>query len=97
MIANPNFVDQDDVERMVNDLAASVDDRVCRADYLNAMRSQTEINETLCAETCTARWFWKSGNLSANGCTIPWEQQQINTCPENFIWKEDQSMILTNG
>ena len=48
----------------------------------------------MCAENCSARWLWKSGDLQ-NGFAIPWEIQTINTCPENFLWDEDKSMILT--
>ena len=48
----------------------------------------------MCAENCSARWLWKSGELQ-NGFAIPWEIQTINTCPENFLWDEDKSMILT--
>ena len=26
---------------------------------------------------------------------MPWEVQSVNTCPENFLWDEDKSAILT--
>lgn len=26
---------------------------------------------------------------------MPWEEQRVNTCPENFLWEEDKSIILT--
>ena len=38
--------------------------------------------------------MWKSGDLQ-NGFAVPWEVQTINTCPENFLWDEDKTMILT--
>ena len=47
------------------------------------------------AESCTARWLWKSGNLAANGYAVPWEVQSVNTCPENFLWVADQTTLVT--
>lgn len=41
-----------------------------------------------------ARWLWKSGDL-INGYAVPWEVQSVNTCPENFLWEEDKTLILT--
>jgi hypothetical protein len=41
-----------------------------------------------------ARWLWKSGDLH-NGYSVPWEVQSVNTCPENFLWDEDKTSILT--
>ena len=58
------------------------------------MTEQNTINEALCAENCVARWLWKSGDL-ANGYAVPWEVQSVNTCPENFLWEEDKTIILT--
>ena len=41
-----------------------------------------------------ARWLWKSGEL-VNGYAVPWEVQSVNTCPENFLWEEDKTILLT--
>ena len=60
-----------------------------------ALTSQQQLNEVLCQENCSARWIWRSGQLSANGYAVPWEIQSVNTCPENFLWDEDKSVILT--
>ena len=30
-----------------------------------------------------------------NGYAVPWEMQSVNTCPENFLWDEDKTCILT--
>lgn len=49
----------------------------------------------LCQENCSARWVWRSGQLHSNGYAVPWEVQSVNTCPENFLWDEDKSAILT--
>ena len=52
------------------------------------------LTESLCAENCLGRWYWKSGELK-NDNSIPWEEQNINTCPENFLWEENKTSILT--
>lgn len=67
---------------------------VSKAELKTHLQEQTTINEALCAENCSARWLWKSGEL-VNGFAIPWEIQTINTCPENFLWDEDKSTVLT--
>lgn len=38
--------------------------------------------------------MWKSGEL-VSGYAVPWELQSVNTCPENFLWQEDKTIILT--
>ena len=45
---------------------------VSKNDLGNALNEQAAINENLCAENCSARWLWKSGDLM-NGFAIPWE------------------------
>jgi hypothetical protein len=30
-----------------------------------------------------------------NGFAVPWEIQTTNTCPENFMYDDDKSSILT--
>ncbi len=51
------------------------------------------VQEALCAENCTARWIWKSGELHSAG-QVPWETQSINTCPENFLWEKNKSVLV---
>ena len=69
--------------------------KVYKGDLDTALRSQQQLNEVLCSENCSARWIWRSGQLCANGYGVPWEIQSVNTCPENFLWDEDKSVILT--
>lgn len=45
---------------------------VTKTELSDALQEQNGINEALCAENCSARWLWKSGELS-NGFAIPWE------------------------
>lgn len=57
------------------------------------MDNQSIINDALCSENCVARWTWKSG-VVRNGYAIPWEQQLINTAPENFLWEKDKTSVM---
>jgi hypothetical protein len=68
--------------------------KVTANNFREALAEQSTINEALCAENCVARWLWKSGDL-INGYAVPWEVQSVNTCPENFLWQEDKTLILT--
>jgi len=63
-------------------------------EFRDALTEQGTINEALCAENCVARWLWKSGDL-VNGYAVPWEVQSVNTCPENFLWQEEKTAIVT--
>ena len=47
--------------------------KVYKGDLDTALRSQQQLNEVLCSENCSARWIWRSGQLSANGYGVPWE------------------------
>ena len=41
-----------------------IDKSVVKKLELNdALQEQNSINEALCAENCSARWLWKSGEL----------------------------------
>ena len=68
--------------------------KVAANNFREALAEQSTINEALCAENCVARWLWKSGDL-INGYAVPCEVQSVNTCPENFLWQEDKTLILT--
>ena len=50
-----------------------VESKVYRTDLETALQSQSTLNEILCQENCSARWIWRSGQLSANGYAVPWE------------------------
>lgn len=56
------------------------------------MDSQALINDALCAENCTGRWAWKSGQVK-NGYAVPWELQLVNTAPDNYLWEKDKTSI----
>jgi len=85
----------EEVNKALDEIHEEMDKQVVTKTELDGvLQEQNLINEALCAENCSARWLWKSGDLQ-NGFAIPWEVQTINTCPENFLWDEDKSIILT--
>ena len=87
--------DIEDVNKAFQEMHEEVELKVYKGDLDTALRSQQQLNEVLCQENCSARWIWRSGQLCANGYGVPWEIQSVNTCPENYLWDEDKSVILT--
>lgn len=58
------------------------------------------VNEAICSENCVARWIWKNGQTeSSKGMTnsIKWDLQSVNTCPDNFVWREGQAFIQVDS
>ena len=89
-----SILDIDDINKAFTNFHEEVEDRVAVKEFREALTEQNTINEALCAENCCGRWLWKTGELH-NGYAVPWEVQSVNTCPENFIWEEDKTLILT--
>ena len=66
-------VDTEEVNKALDEIHEEMDKQVVSKTELNdALTEQNAINEALCAENCSARWLWKSGELQ-NGFAIPWE------------------------
>jgi hypothetical protein len=84
----------DDVNKALTEVHDELDIKANNQQFESHTKMQTEINQALCAENCVARWIWKSGDLKS-GFAIPWEIESINTCPENFLWEQDKSNIMT--
>jgi hypothetical protein len=82
-----------EVERSLTRLAEDIGARVPKRELQELMQEQQQIVEALCAENCTARWIWKTGNVRP-GYAVPWEVQSVNTCPDNFLWERDKTSIL---
>ena len=59
----------------------------------NTLDNQTLINETLCEENKLGKWGWTMGKLK-NNYNIIWDNQLINTFPDNFILENDKSLLL---
>ena len=76
----------DDINRLFSDFSHRLDLKTSLKSFEDEMRKQDEINSTLCSELCIGRWLWESGKLKNGGLSIPWEQQTVNTCVENFQW-----------
>ena len=90
-----NKCDIDDVNKALIDIHNELDNKLSLDYYNNAMNNQNEINKALIKENCIGKWKWLSGEL-INGYGIPWEEQCINTQPENFIWEKDNISIKVN-
>lgn len=82
------------MNKALTEMTEEIGVKTSHREFREALNDQNTINEALCAENCVGRWLWKSGELM-NGYAIPWEVQSVNTCPENFIWDEDKTLILT--
>lgn len=65
-------------------------------DFRLAMDQQNQINEALCAENCVVRFLWKHGRLD-HPSAVAWDLQSVNTCPENFAWKQSSIAVEAPG
>lgn len=65
------------------------------AELNRVVGEQSLIMESLCAEHLLGRWIWKSGRTKGEKHLVPWNVQNINTNPENFVWEKDRCAITT--
>lgn len=84
--------DAKEVAREVSLVKEALESRIAIDDFNEAMNRQSLINEILCQENCVGRWTWKSGRV-VNGYAIPWENQSVNTSPDNFLWEKEKTSI----
>jgi len=89
-----NKASGEDLRREIEAIRHTLNLKVTVEELRVHIDEQQLINEAVCAETCVARWLWKSGDLRS-GFSVPWEVQSINTCPENFIWDRDSPVVST--
>ena len=87
-------VSNQEMHKLFDDVYKILDSKTTIEEFRAQNSDQALINDTLCAENCVGRWIWKSGSVR-NGYAVPWEIQSVNTCPENFVWEQDQTSILT--
>ena len=85
----------EDFNKITEMLKNEIDSKISSDDFSNAMDNQAIINDTLCNENSLGRWVWRGGKLRA-GLTVPWEGQNINTSPDNFIWEKDKNFVIVN-
>ena len=88
-------INNDQFNNFVIDINKKLNEKVNITDFTTSLDNQAIINDTLCNENCVGRWFWQSGNVK-NNYIIPWENQSVNTSPDNFIWEKDKTFILVN-
>ena len=89
-----NKADIDHVNKALTEIHDELDIKINNTEFSKNLKGYELLTESLCAENCLGRWYWKSGELK-NDNSIPWEEQNINTCPENFLWEENKTSILT--
>ena len=88
-----NKANIDDVNKALVEIHNELDSKSSLEDFNHAMNNQNSINTYLAKENSIAKYIWNSGNVS-KGYAVPWEEQIINTMPENVIWEKDEISIL---
>ena len=86
---------EDQINKLFNDIIKKLNDKVNSIDFTTAIDNQAIINDTLCNENYIGRWFWNGGDNKIN-YAIPWDNQSINTSPDNFIWEKGKPFIIIN-
>lgn len=87
-----NKAEIDDVNKALSSIHNELDNKVSLEQFTNAMDNQAIINDTLCTVNCIGRWMWKSGKVKHN-LAVPWDTQNVNTAPDNYIWEMDCAYI----
>ena len=87
-----NKANIDDVNKALVEIHKELDSKSSLEDFNHAMDNQNSINTSLAKENSIAKYIWNSGNVS-KGYAVPWEEQIINTMPENIIWEKDDICI----
>ena len=90
-----NKVNIEQINKAFNDINDKLNEKTNNIDFTTAIDNQSIINDTLCNENCIGRWIWKSGKIK-NSYSVPWENQSVNTSPDNFIWEKENTYIFIN-
>ena len=91
-----NKANIDDVNKALVEIHSELDSKSSLEDFNHAMNNQNSINKYLAEENSTAKYIWNSGKVS-KGYAVPWEEQIINTMPENIIWEKDDISITVKN
>lgn len=83
----------DDVNSALMEIHKELDTKVSVQTQTMQLNEQQALNSIFCSENTVARWIWRNGEL-ANGFSVPWEIQCINTAPDNFVWEPDVTNIV---
>ena len=78
-------------DKKIGEIEDVIETKATKDDHSNHISKQEAINETLCSENTTARWYIE--NKREQRGEVSWEKQSVNTCPENFIWQSHNSEI----
>jgi len=89
-------ISNDQFNKFIIDNNKKLNEKVNNIDFTSALDNQAIINDTLCNENCIGRWFCKNGINKNNNYIISWDNQMVNTSPDNFIWEKDKTFILIN-
>ena len=85
----------DDINRSLTEVNRELAQRPTLAELNRVIGEQSLIMESLCSEHLLGRWIWKSGKIKGEKHAVPWNVQNINTNPENFVWEKDRCAITT--
>ena len=85
----------DDINRSLMEVNRELAQRPTLSELNRVIGEQSLIMESLCSEHLLGRWIWKSGKAKGEKNTVPWNVQNINTNPENFLWEKDRCAITT--
>ena len=83
----------EDVNRSLTEVNRELAQRPTLAELNRVIGEQSLIMESLCSEHLLGRWIWKSGRVKGEKHAVPWNVQNINTNPENFVWEKDKCSI----
>ena len=89
-------ISNDQFNKFIIDINKKLNEKVNNIDFTSALDNQAIINDTLCNENCIGRWFCKNGINKNNNYIISWDNQMVNTSPDNFILEKDKTFILIN-
>ena len=85
----------DDINRSLTEVNRELAQRPTLSELNRVIGEQSLIMESLCSEHLLGRWIWKSGRIKGEKHAVPWNVQNINTNPENFLWEKDKCAITT--
>jgi hypothetical protein len=84
----------DDLQQQLEQLSSEVDGRATVA-VLRHLEAQTSaLTRRVQCELSTARWIWKTGHTGPGG-VVPWNIQIVNTDPDSYLWRRDESTVTT--
>lgn len=80
----------EEVNRSLLEVSAALGKRAPSDALTASAAEQALILESLCSEHLLGRWIWKTGRTRQPSSLVPWNAQNINTNPENFVWEKDR-------